>query len=65
MMGEPNGQSQRVGLKVLGDYERAKGLAEMAEVPSAPASVKALRPLRVAQNRATLTDASAPGKALS
>jgi hypothetical protein len=34
------------------------------KVPSAPASVKALRPLRGAQERAALTDASAPGEAL-
>jgi hypothetical protein len=35
------------------------------EVPSAPASVKALCPLRGAQKkRAALTDASAPGEAL-
>ena len=35
------------------------------EVPSAPASVKTLRPLYGAQDRAALTDASAPGGALS
>jgi hypothetical protein len=34
------------------------------DVPFTPASVKALRPLRGAQNRAVLTDASAPGEAL-
>ncbi len=39
-------------------------LGTRGEVPSAPASVKALRPLRGAQNRAALTDASAPGEAL-
>jgi hypothetical protein len=53
-----------------GDYLRdARGLSEAlgtrGEVPSAPASVKALRPLRGAQDRAALTDASAPGGALS
>jgi hypothetical protein len=40
-------------------------LGTRGEVPSAPASVKALRPLRGVQNRATLTDASAPGEALA
>jgi hypothetical protein len=46
-------------------YSNAGGRAARGEVPSAPASVKALRPLRGAQNRAALTDASAPGEALS
>ena len=40
-------------------------LGTRGDVPSTPASVKALRPLRGAQNRAALTDASAPGEALS
>ena len=35
------------------------------KVPSATTSVKALRPLCGAQDRAALTDASAPGEALS
>ena len=39
--------------------------ASLSEVPSAPASVKALRPLRGAQICATLTDVSAPGEALA
>jgi hypothetical protein len=39
-------------------------LGTRGDVPSTPASVKALRPLRGAQNRAALTDASAPGEAL-
>ena len=40
-------------------------LVTRGEVPYAPASVKALRPLRGAQDRAALTDASAPGGALT
>lgn len=40
-------------------------LGTRGDVPFTPASVKALRPLRGAQKRAALTDASAPGEALS
>lgn len=39
-------------------------LGTRGEVPSASASVMALRPLHGAQNRVTLTDASASGDAL-
>jgi len=52
-------QSQRLCPEV------GRPLGTRGEVPGVPASVKALRPLRGAQNRAALTDASAPGEALS
>jgi hypothetical protein len=41
------------------------GSQDRGEIPSDPASVKALRPLRGAQSRAALTDASTPGEALT
>jgi hypothetical protein len=42
----------------------AKAALSSGGSTSAAASVKALRPLRGAHNRAALTDSSAPGEAL-
>jgi hypothetical protein len=44
---------------------RPPQLGIRGELPSSPTSLKALRPLRGAQERAALTDASVPGEALS
>jgi len=59
---------QRIAdLRVARSKEQRSGgapRAAVAEGPSAPVSVKAHRPRRGAQNRAALTDASAPGEAL-
>jgi hypothetical protein len=46
-------------------HNEERGPRHPWRVPSAPASVKALRPLCGAQNRAALTDAAAPGETLT
>ena len=56
-------QKGNAGLKTTSRGE-AWPSAPVAKYPSAPASVKALRPLRGVQDRAILTDAYARGEAL-
>jgi hypothetical protein len=63
---EVKNRKRGLALEVLEEFSRKRrhNPNTRGEVPSAPASVKALRPLRGAQDRAALTDASAPGSAL-